>query len=137
MAARFKFLVVSVLSVLALVACAAAQTAAPAEVSVLGIKVPAWVSSLLGIGGTGGLGGLAVFAVLKKKLGKILTLYSDCKLVISEAIDVGHYVKREIQSPDAKKEWNEFVEAVAKTLTDTGDSSLVQKGKAFLKLRIS
>lgn len=112
------------------------STATDAQHWVFGIKLPEWLQALLGIGGTSGSGAIAVWALIRKRIAKAILLYEDCKLVISEFIDVSNYVKAEIKTEAAKKEWNESIDAMATLLIDTGNKSLRQKGQALLKKKV-
>ena len=64
-------------------------------------------------------------------------LFEDCKGVITETIDIANYVKAEIKSPEAIKEWNEFIDAASKLMTDTGNKSLMQKGEILKAKKIA
>lgn len=133
---RFNFVVFLTALVLLIIGSVTLAMAQGADTTVLGVKIPAWLQQILGIGGTAGGGALAVWAVVKAKLGKYYTLFENCKVVISETIDLVHYVRDEVKNEAAKKEWNEFIDSVAKTLIDTGNASLVQKGNSLLKAKL-
>jgi hypothetical protein len=45
-------------------------------------------------------------------------------------------VKQEVKSPEAVKEWNEFIDASSKFLIDTGNKSLMQKGQTLLTKKV-
>ena len=98
------------------------------------IQIPAWLQAVLG---GGALGGGAIWATMKTKLGKFIMLFEDCKGVITETIDIANYVKAEIKSPEAIKEWNEFIDAASKLMTDTGNKSLMQKGEILKAKKIA
>jgi len=130
-----SIVMVVVLGIATAMVCADSTTTSNAA-DAIGIKLPAWLQGLLGIGGTAGSGAIAAWALIKKRIAKAILLYEDCKLVISEFIDVANYVRAEIKTDEAKKEWNESIDAMAKLLMDTGNASLVQKGQALLKKKV-
>ena len=87
----------------------------------------------------GGLvaGGGGAVAILRGRVAKMMLLLADLKICIEELTEMANFVRQEIKSPEAVKEWNDAIGAVAKLLIDTGNASLVQKGETLLKRKIA
>ncbi len=105
--------------------------------AIAGVQIPTWLGVLLGVGApaTGGI--LATFTMLKPKITKAIKLFEDCKLVISEFIELATVLKGEIKNPLVVTAWNDFIDATSTILSDTGNASLSQKATFLLTKKIA
>lgn len=112
---------------------ASAAFCADSSGSIAGIQIPSWLQAVLGIGGAVGS---AAVPFLGKKVAKLLTLVQNLKNAITEIIGLFALLKTKIKDPELVKEYNEACEAVAKTLKDTGNASLIQKAAMFERFKL-